>query len=572
MKFKNENYYGERYDMGRFYRHEDTKSQSVNDERNIAFNSFITYNRTIGKHTFTAMAGTEWKSFYGTTMEAKKDSFPIDLITFDAGNNNKAGVSGHDLEPEKWVSYFGRLVYNYQDKYLLQANFRRDGSSKFGENNRYGNFPSFSAGWRITNEPFMESIKSFMDLKIRGGWGIIGNSSIGNFKYLATVNSNGIYYAFGSGPNQAPFYGAKPNSFPNQGVHWEEFNSTNIGFDLGLFNSSLMITADVYSRINKGMLIEVDLPFSSGYYEPWSSGTTTINVGECSNKGFEFTATYRKQISGLNFTVSGNMAYNKNNIEKLYSDNAIIKGSMSQYVTEAGMPMSYYKGYEVERLFQATTEDSLEIFKRANVVDPTKYDPAKKLAPGDLKYVDQDGDGKITEEDKVMIGNPWPKYIYGLNITAEYKGFDLTLFAQGVAGKDIYNYQRRYAETFTGDYCPTKAILDSWTVDNPDTYIPRMNYKDPNRNFSTSSSYFVESGSYFRLKNLQLGYTLPRKVQDYLHLSNLRLYVGAQNVFTITKYSGIDPEFSSGDNTNKDEDNGNYPQNRLYQFGFQIEF
>lgn len=572
LKNKNYNYYGERYDMGSFFRHEDILEQSVNYESNMNFNSVLSYNKAIGKHSFVIMAGTELKKFYGTTMVARKDSFPIDLVTFNSGNVAKASVGGDYLDPEKWISYFSRINYNFDNKYLFQVNFRRDGCSVFGPNKRYGNFPSFSAGWRITNEPFMEALNPVMDLKIRGGWGVLGNSSIPKFRYLSTVNSNSVYYSWGEGPNQPYVLGAYPDAFPNKEVHWEEFVTTNIGFDLGLFHSALLINADIYKRTNRGMLIPVDLPFSSGYYRPWNSGNTTINSGEVTNKGYEISATYHKSVSGINLSVSGNIAYNKNNIENLYSDNAIIKGEWSQYVTEAGMPMSYYKGFIVERIYQATSADTADILMRAGVTDPTKYNWSSKLAPGDFKFKDINGDTIINDEDKVMIGNPWPKYIYGLNITAMYKGFDLSLFIQGVAGNDIFNRQKRYTETFTGDYSPTKDILESWTPENPDASIPRLNYKDPNRNFSRSSSYFVEKGDYLRLKNVSIGYTFPDPLMELSHLSNLRIYFTAQNVFTITKYSGLDPEFSSGDNTQKNEDNGTYPQNKLYQLGIQVEF
>jgi TonB-linked SusC/RagA family outer membrane protein len=576
MGMKNATTYGARYDCGRFTRPMDYLEQEIRDDRGWTMNSVATYTKTVEKHTFLVMVGTEMSSSYGTQMKARKDSFPLDLVTFDAGNSNKANVSGKYNDPEKWQSYFGRISYNFDDKYLAQVNFRRDGSSKFGPNKRFGNFPSFSAGWRITNEPFMENVKSWMDLKIRAGWGILGGSSLENFRYLSNVNANGIYYSFGSGPNQGYYLGARPNSFPNKEIHWEEFNSTNIGFDLSLFQSALVINAEFYSKVNKGMLIDVDLPFSSGYYEPWSSGSTTLNVGQATNKGYEFTATYNKKFGDFYLVASGNIAFNDNKVDKLYADNNVSKGDMSQYLTDEGLPMSSYYGYVVDRLYQATAADSAEIFKRAKIVDPNKYasenQGVKKTAPGDFRYVDQNGDSLINELDKVVIGNPWPKFVYGLNIIAEYKGFDLTIFLQGVSGNNIYNYQKRYAENVIADYSPTKAVLNAWSLENPNTDTPRLNYKDPNKNLSSSSTYFVEDGSYLRLKNLQLGYVLPKSALNYLKMANLRVYVSAQNLLTLTKYSGIDPEFSSGDNTKKNEDNGNYPQNQVYQIGLQVSF
>ncbi len=571
MKLKNYNYYGERYDMGRYIRVDDILEQEFNDERNVAINSIATYSKTINKSSFSIMVGTEIKNYFGTTTKAHGEDFPIDIPVFNNGNPEKYQVSGSYLDPEKWLSYFSRLSYNFDDKYLFQANFRRDGCSNFGPEMRFGNFPSFSGGWRITNESFMESVRPFMDLKIRGGWGILGNASIDKFRYLSTVNASKVYYSWGTGPDQDYVLGAKPNSFPNKEVHWEEFHTTNIGFDLGLFRSQLVITADLYNRINKGMLIPVDLPFSSGYYEPWSSGSTTINSGEVTNKGIEITAVYHKNISGIQIDIAGNVAYNKNEVKNLYADNAIIKGDWNQFYTEAGSPMSYYSGLIVERLYQATAADTAEIL---GILGRTKdnYRPATMLAPGDFKYKDVSEDGKITDADKVLIGNPWPKWVYGLNIAAAYRGFDLTVFIQGVKGNDLYNKQKRYYTTFIGDQTPTKAVLDSWTADNPDTDIPRLNYKDPNRNFSRSSTFFVEKGDYLRLKNVQIGYTLPLNIQSNLHMNKIRIYIAAQNILTLTKYTGLDPEFSTGNNTQRNEDNGLFPQNKLYQIGFQLEF
>jgi len=240
--------------------------------------------------------------------------------------------------------------------------------------------------------------------------------------------------------------------------------------------------------------------------------------------------------------------------------------------------MSYYSGYIVERLFQATSADTAEILQRLKTTR-AKWNPATQLAPGDFKYKDVNGDSVITAADKVNIGNPWPKWVYGINFTASYAGFDLSVFIQGVKGNNLFNKQKRYYDTFIGDQTPTKAVMDAWTPENPNTDIPRLNYKDNNQNFSRSSTFFVEKGDYLRLKNIQLGYTLPSSVQNYFHLNKLRVYVAGQNLVTITKYSGLDPEFhTEGDasnnlnNTQVNEDNGLYPQNKLYQFGIQLEF
>ncbi len=574
LKHKNERHYGKVYDMGNFYRYEDFLQNAIEYQSKVTFNSFLSYTRSIERHNFTAMVGAEFYKFSGSEMTARRDSFPVDLVIYDQGNPNKSLVEGkYNDNPETAQSFFGRLNYNFDNKYYFQFNFRRDGSSKFGPSNRYGNFPSFSAGWRITNESFMESIKAFMDLKLRGGWGIIGNSSLDAFRYLTSVNSSGNYYSFGGhGPDQSAVSGAYHNEFANEAVQWEETTTTNLGLDLGLFRSSLMINADFYDRTTRKALVPVDLPYSGGFYRFWNPGETWLNVGDIRNRGFEVSAAYNKKIAEFDLSVTGNFSYNTNKMLDLSSNDAIINGQWGQYYTEAGYPMSYYRGLEIERIYQATEADTALIYGLQGVEDPSKYYWHKSLAPGDFKFKDINGDSLINDDDMVMIGNPWPKYVFGMNISAAYKGFDLSMFFQGVAGKDIYNRQKRYTQTIIGDYCPTKEILDRWTPENPSNEIPRNNFADPNRNFSRSSTYFVESGSYLRLKLLQLGYSLPKSVLQTLRLSRFRIYVSGQNLFTITKYSGLDPEFSSNDNTSKDEDQGMYPQNKVFMIGLQVEF
>lgn len=547
-------------------------------------NMILTYQNSFGKHDLKAMAGYEAFAYDQFRFkEEGKDFISNESRVVDLTNPDFK-YTEDSRDRETLLSQFGRLNYAYDNKYLLTASIRRDGSSKFGPNYRYGIFPSVSAGWRISHETFMEAVPLISDLKIRGSWGILGSDDIPNYQ-AQRVYVNNAYYTFGE--TETAYNGYYVDRFPNEDVRWEEIHQIDIGIDVSFFENQLAFTADYYQKNTVDMLISLNLPNTAGFSERNNSYTksTNYNIGEIMNKGTEFTLTFRKYSGSFSYDISANAAFNTNEVLKLNEDQYI--GGRSR--TEAGHPVASFYGYVVEGIFQ--TQEEIEALNQYDVPvldedgNPV-YNSKGELrtedifyqkmftAPGDLKFKDLNEDGVINEEDMDFIGNPWPKLIYGLNANLRYKSFDMNFFVQGVQGVDLYNETKKFSESLFSDYNSTTKLLDYWRPDNTDTDIPRLVHGDPNENFGLYSSYFVEDGSYLRLKNVQIGYTLPESLTGWFG-GSLRIYASALNVFTITGYSGLDPEFdtNSGNNEQKGVDfNTNYPQNKSYTFGLQLDF
>lgn len=587
ISLRNNYYYQKRYDLTPYVNNRDKLEREFEDNRDYIANSVLTYDKDFGEHSLSLMAGYEAQKIFGTKAKAIGEDFPEGVVIFDQSNALLRNVSGEEREPERWYSQFGRVNYGYANKYLITFNLRRDGSSKFGSNYRYGVFPSFSAAWRITEEPFMVGLSQLMNLKLRGGYGVLGNANIKNFVFLSNVRSDRLYYTWGGpGDNAYLQSGAHPNTFANEDIRWEKLFTSNVGFDMGLFQNRVLITSDFYVKNTKDMLIEVALPLTAGLGR---EGTTFINLGEVKNSGVELEILYKDRRGDLSYSLGLNGAYNKNEVLKLNEDDIIIAGKYGIARTEVGYPIGYFSGYEIEGTWGTTRADTLAIMQMLGITDPIRYSPASKTGPGDFIYKDRgrydesgrfvaEPDSAITEADKTMIGNPWPKFVFGGTLSAEYRNFDFTLFVQGVMGMEIANFLKIHSENIWGDWGTTPRAFDRWTPDNQTDNRPRLTYNDPNRNLSNPSTYFIENGSYLRLKNLQLGYTLPLSLTERMKISNLRLYASIQNLLTFTKYTGIDPEVFGGEaegekkNTYKNIDEGSYPQSRTYQFGIQVGF
>ena len=531
----------------------------------------LTYDKVIGKHTIGVVLGQSAMKFKGDELGGSHwnlvntDKPSINYTTggmyetiLDAdgkitGVKTLAGVWGGPYTEHRVSSLFARLSYNYDERYMLQATIRRDGSSRFGSNNKYGTFPSFSVGWNIMNEEFMKNsslITSHLSLlKLRASWGKNGNDNIGDFAYTTLTATGGTSnYYFGQNP--AMVYGSKANRLANEDLKWEESEQTNIGVDLGLWNNKLTFSVDYYIKKTNGMIIEMPIPSYVGEARPLA------NVGDMENSGVEFELGYKWNIADAHFAVKGNASYLHNELKNLGNDTGFLNYGISQFSdggtrAENGQPFPFFYGYKTDGIIQNAAEAA-----EYNA----KYGTSKK--PGDFRFVDTNNDGKITSDDRTNIGNGVPDWTFGLNFDAEWKGFDLSLFFQGVSGADVFDATYRQ-DIASGNY-PT-WVLQRWTGEGTSNTVPTLGNSE---NWVCSDMY-IQDGSYLRLKNITLGYTLPRNLTKKINVSRMRIYARAENLFTWTKYWGFDPEIGSG-STSLGVDYGVYPQARTYTLGFNI--
>ena len=553
------------------------------DDESLNTNVVLTYNKSIGQHDFTVLGGYERFQSDEVFFGADAQDFPLNyarsfLLSSGAVNITERNTINDQYRLE---SIFGRINYTFAGKYLLTANVRRDGSSRFGSEFQYGVFPSLSVGWRIIEEDFMQGATFLSDLKLRASYGVLGSDRIDDYIFARTYRNNRSTYAFDAtgldgGNKERGFYLRR---FSNPEVKWEEVRQTDIGLDASLLSGRFNITADYYVKTTNDMLIGVQLPLSFGVSQSRSIPEgTEVNVGSVENRGFELALNYRHSVGDWNFDITANSAWNSNEVLELEEGLRIANGgagpgySGSVALTEVGQPIGYFFGLVADGIFQ-----NEEQIRALNEESPTGFYQFEETAPGDLRYRDIDGNGVIDADDRTYIGNPWPKMIYGFNANISYKAFDLTLFFQGVQGVDIFNATKAYYRTVFSDYNSSERVFESWTRFNP-TEHPRLIASDPNGNFRQPSSYMVEDGSYLKLRNIQLGYSLPESLITRIGLTNARVFVNAQNILTLTQYEGLDPELSVGGssdtrNTRQGIDGlGQYPQTQLLSAGLQIGF
>lgn len=478
------------------------------------------------------------------------------------------------------ISKFARLIYSHGGDFAkvdLTASFRRDGSSKFGTENRWGNFPSFAAGWKISEEPFFPENDVLNFLKFRFGWGKLGNQEIGDYAQFTNV-SYGIFYTLG--PNNArndEVPAGAPLGFANQGVKWEETDQTNIGLDANLFNQRLNVNFDYFIRNTNDMLAQVPVPGVSGV-----TNAPFVNVGSVSNKGFEINMNYRQRGGIFKYGIGVNVGAVKNEVISLGKGLPINTGSFrSGFLisrTEVGHPIASFYGYETDGLYQTQAEiDTLNAeARRFTGRSNTTYDG--RVRPGDVKMVDQNGDHVITDADRTFIGSPHPKLTYGLNIDLEFKQFDLSIFGQGVYGNDVYMATLYYLES-SGAYWNTLTTMsDYWRKEGDQTSVTRLNLEAADKNTRMSDRY-VKDGSFFRIKNVQLGFTLPTSLVNRIGVEKLRVYVSGQNLLSFHNYKGFDPEIGTGRTTSTQRgvldigiDRGMYPLARTITAGVNLTF
>ena len=516
----------------------------------------LSYDKKFGKHSVGALAGTSAQKNSGQTQGGTKRGIPVNDIkdaslAFPVPQTNQYFWGG---EYENTLSsLFGRVQYNYDEKYLVSGTVRRDGSSKFGPNNKYGYFPSGSVGWVASRENFWPQNKVVNFLKLRGSYGINGSNSIADFLYLSTVSGGRNYVAGGVLTN-----GVSPNAISNPDLRWEETRQTDIGLDAVLFRD-FNLTVDVYQKKTTGMLLGISVPGYVGNNGP------TGNIADMENKGIEVELGYGRKFGELNLRVSGNVSYLENKVTYLGADKTFLQGQRfsPQQVeftrTALGYAIGSFYGFKTDGLFQSQAEVDAYVNKNGQKIQPD-------AKAGDIRFVDMNGDGALTPDDRGIIGDPTPNWSYGFNVSASYKGFDVLLFGQGVAGNQVFQAIRRF-DLPTANY--TTEALGRWTGPGTSNHFPRLVANDPNQNFSRSSDFFLQKGDYFRVKVLQIGYTLPSNILSKLHLSKLRVYVTGNNLLTFTKYTGYDPEIGGG---SYGVDRGIYPQARALMAGVNIGF
>lgn len=522
-------------------------------------------------HDFQILAGTEAVENKLTVMSASRDAFiseDPDYMYLDAGTlalNNTGNGSEWAL-----FSLFGKLNYKFKDKYLFEATVRRDGSSRFGQNYRYGVFPAVSAGWRVSQENFMKNVSWVDNLNIRGAWGQTGNQEIGNYNGFTTYRTNlGTSSYDMTGSNTTVLAGFDTQGYGNSNAKWETTTQTNIGVDATILDGMIGINIDWYTRKTSDMLYQVRLPATQG-----EAIVPFVNVGAMSNKGIDLGISFHSK-AGSNFTydINANFSTYNNKIISLSGNQneALISPLIRSYSyarSAAGFPIFSFYGLVIDGIFQ----NEKEVQDHAPYTGYAEVTNGVTTGVGKFKYRDVNGDGIINDGDRTWIGNPHPDFTYGLNINLAYKSLDMTIFLQGVQGNDMISFVRRLIDfNELGNNRSIRMLTQSWSPENPNAILPILDASDSRS--LLPSSYFVEDGSYLRMKTLQVGYTLPSAMLSRLGLETVRVYAQAQNLFTITNYSGLDPEVNftgSGTTSQMGIDQGVYPASKLFQLGISL--
>ena len=541
-------------------------SENRNNFFSTVFTNQLTFDQSFGKHNVNIIAVAEKQDAKseGIAVSGQRPDNNIQVLQGVSNPNGSSSLAQNSL-----ISYVGRLTYDYAGKYLLGASIRRDGSSKFAPGRKWGIFPSASVGWRISEEPFMKSITAISSLKLRASIGQTGYNAIGDYDWQPLISANSTIYPFG---NTTTNLGSYFNRLGNTGLSWEETTMSNVGFDLSLGNFD--ISAELYKRKTDGLLLSVPLPESLGF-----SSSPLANVGSMQNTGFELALGYNHRSTDFNWSLAGTFDMVRNKVLSLATPNANINsgnnadfGGFDITRTQAGRPIQSFYGWQVDGIFQSAAEVAA-----ANALgnDNAPYQNTS-TAPGDIRFKDLNGDGKIDGSDRTFLGSYIPKFSYGLNWSGTYKNFDFAVYFQGVNGNKIYNGVKVIGQGMLRLFNATTDVLNAWTPQNTNTDVPRAVSGDPNQNTRTSDR-FIEDGSYLRLKNVSIGYTFSseslKKISNNV-VSRVRIYVSSQNLLTFTKYSGFDPEVASRGNNllNNGIDYGQYPQARTVLFGVNLGF
>lgn len=541
-----------------------TNSFYRSNEKGFNYNleNTISYTRDFAKHNVSVLLGQ------GAYQDNKTSGTNVTYRDIPATNFDDASMNysipsdqitagGYEGSVHKVSSIFARLNYNYSERYLLTAVFRRDGSSRFGSNNKYGFFPSMSIGWVASQESFWPVNEVVNYLKIRGGYGIVGNDNIGDFAYLSTVGG-GRNYPFGT--SGAYYNGVSPNSPSNPDLKWEQTSQINIGFEASVFND-ISVTFDWYKKVTSDILMNPRIPAYVG-----AISNPAANVATMENDGIELELGYKKDLGDVHLSINGNISYLQNKVTDLGRGVEFVSGGetfqASTYPitrTAVGQAINSFYGFKRKGIFQTQPDVEAHTNSEGKVIQPD-------AKPGDFIWADLDDDGEITESDRTFIGDPTPNWGYGLTVNVSYKGFDLLVFGQGVAGNMIFQGLRRL-DVSNANY--QSAALGRWTGPGTSNDYPRLIDSDPNGNFTNPSSFYLEKGDYFRFKTVQLGYTFSPAVLAKVGIDKLRVYLMVENLLTFTKYTGYDPEIGG---SVMSIDRGIYPQARTYMLGLSFSF
>lgn len=572
------------------YNNVDYATQRLNKNLTWNWDNTASYDFKINDHAITALVGSSMRKFQGEFLYSKNANLVIAdyAHAWISNTTNTATPSlweytGGPDDEAMMMSYFGRLIYNYKEKYMLNATFRADGSSHFAPENRWGYFPSISAGWVVSNEGFMADNKNIDFLKVRLSWGQGGNQNIGAWKYLSKINTSNTYYYYGDGINTGNLSAIGSSisvngSYPtlgNKTLIWETSQQTNFGIDAKFLNSRLGVNLDLYDKLSKNWLIEAPVRPESG------GSTVLINGGDVTNRGVELALTWNDNLN-KNFTyyVNGNVSYNNNVVGNVPTADGIIVGNSNEaYANAAALyrkaqtnyPIGYFWGYKTDGILQNSTEVNEYVATLGGSTSNTLQ--GRNITSGDVRYVDANEDGVISEKDKTMIGNPNPDFTFGLSLGFTWKALDFSMTSNGVAGNDIFQSYRDYGSKFA-NY--TTAILDRWHGEGTSNRLPRVT--ETNINYQISDI-FIHKGDYLRISNIQVGYDLA-KVIKWKYLSQFRWYVAVQNAYTFTSYDGMDPEVGYGTadtgsgstSSTSGIDLGYYPRPRTFITGFSLKF
>lgn len=526
--------------------------------------NFLTYMKTIGDHNFTILLGTSASYETYESLLAYNVGISELLPYFDLATQDTLSTVGGEGDHVAWLSQFGRILYDYKGKYAFTGIIRRDGSTKFGPKNRYGIFPSVGVSWAISDEAFFPKSRKIDYVKLRFSWGINGNDEIGNWQFLPVMDPNRSY-VFGGGIQS----GTSPAFVANPDLGWEQSEQLDFAVDVSALGGRLTGTVDYYIKTTHDLLELEIIPGHVG------APASIANVGSVQNNGLELSVNWRQMVNDdLSYSLGINGAFNKNEMTEINNEENILIGanwSVLGPVTRAeeGLPLPIFFGYKTDGIFQSEAEVFQHIGSTGEVLQP-------QAVPGDVRFVDYNDDGILNDDDRTNLGSPIPDFTLGFNGSVAYKGFDLSVFMSGSFGQQIFNGSQRQDISFTNR---TAEILDRWTPENPSNEVPRYTFSDVNNNTRISDLY-IENASFLRVKNLQLGYTIPMNILDRIQATKWRFYVSVENLYTITKYKGADPEiggvydFETGTFSifNYGIDRGIYPQARTIRFGTSLTF
>lgn len=537
---------------------ESAVNRSYARNSDVVFANTLNYQKTFNKHSIGAVAGVTSEQFFFETMTGQRFNTPTNdpsLWYLNAGSvlGNVTGTA----EKNTLLSYLGRVNYAFDEKYLLTVSLRADGSSRFADGNKWGYFPSLSAGWRISDEAFFEPLTRnlFSEVKIRGGWGQIGNQRIVNNAFISLLTGNDRdRYAFG--PDETMFPALRPNNVGNPNIQWETVEQFNIGFDAVMFDGKLDFTADYFIKDTKNNLLLLPQPLYAGDLTPWA------NAGQIRNTGLELALGYRNYDRALKYSINGNISFLDNRVISLASGEPISGGNTragASSRTAVGHPIGAFFGWVTDGIFQ--NEEEVAAGNQPNA------------RPGDFRFKDLNGDGQITDDDRTFIGNPHPNMIFGANIILEYKNFDLNLFFQGQTGNDVFMYEKYFSWVGDGSYNTIRGLEDmAWRGEGTSNTQPIISSSTANNNFRVSD-WYLSDGSYLRLKNLQLGYRLPRNLLERYGVAGIKIWIGGENLLTFTNFEGLDPEVGVNHGTLSSGMNMYvYPVARTYMAGLMVNF